>query len=157
MRPTRSRALVTKQSRTIGVIVGDIFDPYFREIASGVEDCARCASSLTIVCKADRSPERKRAYLRLLKGHCAGGVVFAGDAFTDSSEVDALRTDVAQASAGGLRIVDLGARVHGYPRNHHRQPRRRRYHHLSHHERHRHIAFMQRPPGFSTSHLRLQG
>ena len=63
-----ARALVTKQSRTIGVIVGDMIDPYFAEIASGVEDYARRAGSLTIVCKADRSPERERAYLRLLKG-----------------------------------------------------------------------------------------
>jgi LacI family transcriptional regulator len=152
-------ALVTRQSRTIGVIVGDIIDPYFAEIASGVEDCARRAGSLTIICKADRSPERERAYLRLLKGHRAGGVVFAGGTFTDSPEVDALRADVAQAVAEGLRIIDLGERgFMGVPE-------------ITIDNRavladittflitqgHRHIAFLEGPPGFSTSQLRLQG
>ena len=154
-----ARALVTKQSRTIGVIVGDMIDPYFAEIASGVEDCARRAGSLTIVCKADRSPERERAYLRLLKGHRAGGVVFAGGTFTDSLEVETLRADVAQAVAEGMKIVDLGERgFTGVPAIT-----------VDNHAvladitnflialGHRHIAFLEGPPGFSTSRLRLQG
>ena len=154
-----ARALVTKQSRTIGVIVGDMIDPYFAEIASGVEDYARRAGSLTIVCKADRSPERERAYLRLLKGHRAGGVVFAGGTFTDSLQVETLRADVAQAVAEGMKIVDLGERgFAGVPAIT-----------VDNHAvladittfvialGHRHIAFLEGPPGFSTSRLRLQG
>ena len=154
-----ARALVTRHSRTIGVIVGDMIDPYFAEIASGVEDYARRAGSLTIVCKADRSPERERAYLRLLKGHRAGGVVFAGGTFTDSIEVETLRADVAQAVAEGMKIVDLGERGFvGVPAIT-----------VDNHAvlmdittflialGHRHIAFLEGPPGFSTSHLRLQG
>ena len=35
-----ARALVKRTSRIIGVIVGDIVDPYFAEIARGVEDVA---------------------------------------------------------------------------------------------------------------------
>jgi LacI family transcriptional regulator len=35
-----ARALVTKRSRIIGVVVGDIVDPYFAEITRGVEDVA---------------------------------------------------------------------------------------------------------------------
>jgi LacI family transcriptional regulator len=154
-----ARALVTKQSRTIGVIVGDMIDPYFAEIASGVEECARRAGSLTIVCKADRSPERERAYLRLLRGHRAGGVVFAGGTFTDSPEIDALRTDVMRAVAEGMCVVDLGERGFADVPV------------VAADNRavladitaflvalgHRHIAFLDGPPGFSTSDLRREG
>jgi LacI family transcriptional regulator len=154
-----ARALVTNQSRTVGVIVGDMIDPYFAEIASGVEETARRGGSLTIVCTADRSPERERAYLRLLKAHRAGGVVFAGGTFTDSSQVEALRAEVAQAVAEGMRIIDLGERgfadvpaitvdnravladITAFLVA------------LGHHQ----IAYLEGPTGFSTSGLRLRG
>jgi LacI family transcriptional regulator len=154
-----ARALVTKQSQTIGVIVGDMIDPYFAEIASGVEEFARSAGCLTIICKGDRSPTRERAYLRLLKGHRAGGVVFAGGTYVDSLEMDALRSDVVQAVAEGMRVVDLGERgFAGIPV-------------ITVDNRavlsdmttylvslgHRSIAFLEGPPGFSTSKIRLQG
>ena len=50
-----ARALVTRRTRIIGVIVGDVVDPYFAEITRGVEDVAGRAGYLTIVCKR-RSP-----------------------------------------------------------------------------------------------------
>jgi LacI family transcriptional regulator len=154
-----ARALVTRQSQTIGVIVGDMIDPYFAEIASGVEEFARGAGCLTIICKADRSPGRERAYLRLLRGHRAGGVVFAGGTYVDSHEMDALRADAAQAVAEGMRLVDLGERgFAGIPA-------------ITVDNRallsdvttylvslgHQSIAFLEGPRGFSTSGIRLQG
>jgi LacI family transcriptional regulator len=154
-----ARALVTKQSQTVGVIVGDMIDPYFAEIASGVEEFARSAGCLTIICKGDRSPTRERSYLRLLKGQRAGGVVFAGGTYVDSLDMDALRSDVVQAVAEGMRIVDLGERAFaGIPS-------------ITVDNRavlsdmtaylvslgHRSIAFLEGPPGFSTSKIRLQG
>ena len=51
-----ARALVKRTSRIIGVIVGDIVDPYFAEIARGVEDVAAREGHLTMVCNADRRP-----------------------------------------------------------------------------------------------------
>src|SRR5918992_4242174 len=52
-----ARALVKRNSRIIGVIVGDIVDPYFAEIARGVDDVAFENGYLTMVCNIDRRPE----------------------------------------------------------------------------------------------------
>src|SRR5918999_568447 len=62
---TASRVLVKRTSRIIGVIVGDIVDPYFAEIARGVEDVAARVGHLTMVCNADRRPEAELAHRRI--------------------------------------------------------------------------------------------
>jgi LacI family transcriptional regulator, galactose operon repressor len=72
-----ARALVTRNSRIIGVLVGSIVDPYFAEIARGVEDVAGRMGYLTMVCNADRRTEAEIAHLRTLRDYQAAGVVFA--------------------------------------------------------------------------------
>jgi LacI family transcriptional regulator len=73
-----ARALVKRTSRIVGVIVGDIVDPYFAEIARGVEDVAARAGHLTMVCNADRRPAAELAHLGVLRDYHAAGVVRRG-------------------------------------------------------------------------------
>ena len=40
-----ARALVTRRSHMVGVLLGDIVDPYFAEIVRGIEDVARRAGA----------------------------------------------------------------------------------------------------------------
>ena len=75
-------ALVTQRSRIIGVIVGDIVDPYFAEITRGIEDVGAKAGYLTIVCNADRRTELEQEQLRLLTDYHAEGVIFAGSGYS---------------------------------------------------------------------------
>lgn len=104
-----ARALVTRRSRIIGVIVGDVVDPYFAEIARGVEDVAGRAGYLTIVCNADRRPAVEREYLNLLRDYNAEGVVFAGSG--PVAEDDALSASVGQARRQGIHVVALAPRA----------------------------------------------
>jgi LacI family transcriptional regulator len=103
-----ARALVTRRTRIIGVIVGDVVDPYFAEITRGVEDCAGRAGYLTIVCNADRRPEVEREYLNLLRDYNAEGAVFAGSGLVDDDEE--LSATVEQARRGGMHVVALAPR-----------------------------------------------
>ena len=103
-----ARALVTRRTRIIGVIVGDVVDPYFAEITRGVEDCAGRAGYLTIVCNADRRPEVEREYLNLLRDYNAEGAVFAGSGLVDDDEE--LNATVEQARRGGMHVVALAPR-----------------------------------------------
>lgn len=108
-----ARALVTRRSRIIGVIVGDIVDPYFAEITRGVEDVARRSGYLTIVCDADRDPSAELAYLRLLGDYQAEGVIFSGGGALDDLQATALQDQVRRAMEAGVRVVSLAPRLIG--------------------------------------------
>jgi LacI family transcriptional regulator len=154
-----ARALAKQQSRTIGVIVGDVTDPYFAEIGRGVEDYARPRGYLTMICNADRNLSAEISYLELLRQHQAAGIVFAGGMFTNAPEADALNRLVTEALDEGVRIVALG------DRGSERVPviavdeRMVLYDlttylvGLGHHR----IGFVLGPAGLTTSELRLQG
>jgi LacI family transcriptional regulator, galactose operon repressor len=106
-----ARALVTRSSRIIGVIVNDIVDPYFAEIARGVEDVAGRMGYLVMICNADRRPEAELEYLRALRDYQAEGLVFAGSGVPDAGAANAeLAAHVDAARARGARVVALGHR-----------------------------------------------
>src|SRR5690349_17408775 len=73
-----ARALVTRRSGIVGVLVGDMVDPYFAEIARGVEDMARRAGYLVVVCNTDREPETERRYVATLSDYRVDALIFVG-------------------------------------------------------------------------------
>jgi LacI family transcriptional regulator len=105
-----ARALVTKRSRILGVIVNDVVDPYFAEIARGVEDVAGRAGYLTMLCNADRHTAVEREYLNVLRDYNAEGVIFAGSGSSDDPENAALREAVEQARERSINVIALAPR-----------------------------------------------
>jgi LacI family transcriptional regulator len=101
-----ARALVRRTSRIVGVLVGDIVDPYFAEIARGVEDVATSVGHLTMVCNTERRPEAELAHLDVLRDYHPAGVVFA----SSGSESSALREAVADIQEFGTAVVTLATR-----------------------------------------------
>jgi LacI family transcriptional regulator len=80
-----ARALVTRRSRMVGVLLGDIVDPYFAEILRGVEDVARRAGYLVVVCNTSRDPGTERRYVTALRDYRADAILFLGGDFLDPS------------------------------------------------------------------------
>ena len=153
-----ARALVKRTSRIVGVIVGDIVDPYFAEIARGVEDVAARAGHLTMVCNADRRPAAELAHLGVLLDYHAAGVVFAGSGYEHAQEAAALRDAVDALKAGGAAVVALAARDFECPSvlvDNRGAARDATEHLLA--LGHRRIAFVEGPPGLHTSAHRLEG
>jgi LacI family transcriptional regulator len=153
-----ARALVKRTSRIVGVIVGDIVDPYFAEIARGVEDVAAGVGHLTMVCNADRRPEAELAHLAVLRDYHAAGVVFAGSGYEHAAEEAALREAVGELQAAGSVVVALAARDLDCPSVlvDNRAAAREATEHLLE-LGHRRIAFVEGPPGLHTSHQRREG
>jgi len=110
-----ARALVTRSSRIIGVIVGDIVDPYFAEIARGVEEVAADLGYLTMVCSAESGSEAEMAHLRQLRDYHAAGIIFAGSGrYADPSAAD-LADAVAECRERGSTVIALAQRDFSSP------------------------------------------
>jgi LacI family transcriptional regulator len=153
-----ARALVTRRSGIIGVIVGDIVDPYFAEITRGVEDVGAKAGYMTIVCNADRRTELEQDQLRLLTDYHAEGVVFAGSGYADDERGPQLAALVDRARERGINVISLARRDVDCPRvlvDNHAVAYDLADHLIS--IGHRRIAFIAGPEGLHTSNLRLEG
>lgn len=105
-----ARALATRHSRLLSVIVGDVVDPYFAEIARGVEDVARASGHLTFVCNADGDTAAELRYVQLLGEYRAEGIIFAGGGDDGDRDAAALAAAVTEAAAAGVRMVSLAPR-----------------------------------------------
>jgi LacI family transcriptional regulator len=77
-RPSKvARALVTRRTDTIGLIFGDIANPYLSEVARGVLDTAVEEKIEVFICNTDGDPEsEKRALNSMLDHNVDGAIVF---------------------------------------------------------------------------------
>jgi len=73
---TMARSLVTKQTKTIGLVIPDIANPFFPEIARGAEDKANEAGYSIIFCNTDDDIEKERRYIDMLSEKMVDGIIF---------------------------------------------------------------------------------
>jgi LacI family transcriptional regulator len=71
-----ARSLRQKKTRTIGLIVPDNSNPFFAEVAKGVEDAGYEAGVSVILCNSDGSFDREHRYLQTLRDKQVDGVIF---------------------------------------------------------------------------------
>ncbi len=102
-----ARGLRMQRSRLIAVMVGDNTDPYFAEITRGVEEIARERGYLTIICNAERDPQRELAYVRSLQDYRIDGLIFAGGGLNIPGHTEQLELLVQQMRKRGGEIVTL--------------------------------------------------
>jgi len=70
-----ARMLKNKNSKTIGLLIPDIGNPYYAELARGVEDMANRHDYTVLVCNNDRNPEKEERYLSTLANKQVDGVI----------------------------------------------------------------------------------
>jgi len=58
-----ARGLKTKRTHTLGMLIPDITNPFFAEIARGVEDTANKNNFNVILCNTDDKLKKERTYL----------------------------------------------------------------------------------------------
>ena len=75
VRNESARHLRAGRSRTIGLVVLDVSNPFFTDVARGVEDAATAAGLAVILCNSDEKAERERSYLDLLEEHRVQGIL----------------------------------------------------------------------------------
>lgn len=77
-----ARSLFKKQSSTIGLIVPDIMNPFFPELARAVEDTAAKMGLNVILCNSDGNKKKEQAYLDMLKQQYVNGIIVSSNTLT---------------------------------------------------------------------------
>lgn len=75
VRNESARQLRAGRSRTIGLVVLDVGNPFFIDVARGVEDAANAAGLAVILCNSDASTAKEDNYLDLLEQLRVRGVL----------------------------------------------------------------------------------
>jgi LacI family transcriptional regulator len=147
-----ARSLKAKSTATIGLLIPNGINPYFAELARGIEDYCERNGFCVILCNSDDNLDKQRSYLRVLLEKRVDGLIVSsvggGDSLVES--LSAVRTpmvivdrDLENISADLVRIDhELGA-----------------YLATSHllELGHRHIACICGPAETSVARMRLAG
>ena len=71
----RARSLVMGQSRTVGVVVTTISDPFAAEVVQGIENAAHDEDYTVILCNSNAEPEREIAAVEMLRSKRVDAVI----------------------------------------------------------------------------------
>lgn len=101
-----ARSLRTDATATIGLIIGDILNPFFTELARAVEDEARTLGYSVVIGNADERPDRQDHYVRTLLEQRVDGLLLC-----PTAEITPLVRDMV---ADGEPLVFLDRTLPGF-------------------------------------------
>jgi DNA-binding LacI/PurR family transcriptional regulator len=100
-KPNRvARGAGTRRSHTLALIVSDIRNPFFAEVARGAEDAAYVANSDLILCNSDLDAAKQMHYIESLLAKRVDGMLMNSVAGLDRTQQESL-------AASGIPIVLL--------------------------------------------------
>jgi len=95
-----ARGLVTGRSHSLALLVSDIRNPFFAEVARGAEDAAQRANCDLVLCNSDLDADKQMEYVWSLREKCVDGILMNSVAVLN-------REQQAQLATCGLPIVLL--------------------------------------------------
>lgn len=70
-----ARSLKARSTATIGLLVPNSINPYFAELARGIEDYCERKGYCVILCNSDDDPKKQRSYIRVLLEKRVDGLI----------------------------------------------------------------------------------
>jgi LacI family transcriptional regulator len=104
VRNESARHLRAGRSRTIGLVVLDVANPFFTDVARGVEDEASKSGLSVILCNSDEQPAKENRYLELLEEHRVQGILITPSVAAGADE------HLARLQQRGTPVVLLDSR-----------------------------------------------
>lgn len=106
-----ARSLRGGTPTTIGLIVGDMLDPFYGEVAEVVTTRAETEHSMVaIVCNMQRDPLLELKYCQQMWEHRVGGLILAGGGFDQWTHFDRFSDLIRQMIAAGVVVASLSPR-----------------------------------------------
>ncbi|MEV0154734.1 LacI family DNA-binding transcriptional regulator [Micromonospora sp. NPDC050686] len=108
-----ARTLAGGASNSVGLVVHQVDDPYFSEVAGGVIQVAAEQGLLVQICHSGRDPEIELRQLRHLIAQRVGIILIAGSGYNDPRVEAAARAELAEFQHGGGRVAVIGRHALG--------------------------------------------
>lgn len=97
------------ETRTIGLIVRDIGDPYFSEMAKGVTEKAAQLNYMAMVSDSNRNMDYELKYLDLMIRQGVKGIIISGGGIMEEEYQSELQKRVQDARRLGIKVVALSS------------------------------------------------
>jgi len=96
-----ARGLVSKSTNTIGLIIPDITNPFFPEVARGVEDACREAGYNVFLCNSNWDRDQERSCLEALRQNRIDGLIINPNSLSNVEFIEKM----------GIPVVYLSTRI----------------------------------------------
>jgi LacI family transcriptional regulator len=84
--------LATRRTGLLGLVVRDLGDPHYPQLAAGAEEAARQSGLALLVCNTLSDSGRLADYLRVLRARRVDGLVVSGGSSLSESDLQALKS-----------------------------------------------------------------
>lgn len=101
-----ARGLASKKTTTVGVIIPDISNVFFAELARGIEDIATMYKYNIILSNSDNNADKELVVLNTLLGKQVDGIVYMGNKISDKVQEELTRSHTPIVLAGVLDTTD---------------------------------------------------
>lgn len=78
-----AQSMVTRRTYSVGLVFPDILNPFFPEVARGVQDIARERTYNVFLCNSDDNPKIEANILRSLAAQPVDGIIILGSSLSD--------------------------------------------------------------------------
>ena len=103
-----ARGLATQHTGTLGLVVPDIANPFFAEIARGVEHVAHAQSYNVFLCNTEENQDRELAVLNSLAEKWVDGIILCSSRLDNSTLIQVIQSHPAVVLVN--RRLDINAR-----------------------------------------------
>ncbi|PLS14867.1 catabolite control protein A [Bacillus sp. M6-12] len=97
-----ARGLASKKTTTVGVIIPDISNIFYAELARGIEDIATMYKYNIILSNSDENEEKELRLLNTMLGKQVDGIVFMGSHITENHVEEFKKSPVPIVLAGSI-------------------------------------------------------
>jgi LacI family transcriptional regulator len=100
-----AQALARASSPSVGLLIHEVSNPFFSEIASGVLDEAQRHDRMVMICNTRRDPEQELQYVREMRALRLHAILVAGSEFVGDRSAALLEEELDEYRATGGRVA----------------------------------------------------
>lgn len=102
-----AQSLVSGRTKTLGLVITTIVNPFYPELAKGIEDTARSLGYSIILCCTNFDISLEKQYIDMLRSRGVDGIIFTSAHIRDPN--------ITRLVEDGFPLILVNRRVHGDP------------------------------------------